>query len=353
MTQQPQQHTPSPRPFTPRPSLGVAVIGTGTMGADHVRRIDEVISGAHVAAVVDLDETRARQLAETTDGCTAYAGLTDALAAPDVGAVLLASPGPAHEAQLLAALAHDLPVLCEKPLTPDAESALRVLDAERALGRRRIQVGFMRRYDSEYRKLKRLLSDGTLGRTLLMHCRHRNVRVHDYFTNSMLISDSVVHEMDCARWLLEQEIAAVTVVRPRPSALAPAGLEDPQVVLFETTEGAVVTVEMFATSGFGYQVQAEAVCERGTARIGEGHDLLVNSRTGWGGEIPQDYIARFADAYDLEVQEWVNAAREGRATGPSAWDGYAAAAVCAAGIRAQETGQRTVVELAERPDFYA
>ncbi|MGW7353902.1 Gfo/Idh/MocA family oxidoreductase [Streptomyces sp. Z26] len=345
--------TQQARQFARRPSLGVAVIGTGAMGADHVRRVDRLISGAHVAAVADLDPERARRLADTVDGCVAYADADEALAAPGVDAVLLASPGPAHEEQLLAALARDLPVLCEKPLTPDAESALRVLEAEQKLGRRRIQVGFMRRFDSEFRRLKRLLEGGTLGRPLLMHCRHRNVRVHDYFTTSMLINDSVVHEMDCTRWLLEQEIAAVTVVRPRPSSLAPEGLEDPQVVLFETAGGAVVTVEMFATSGFGYQVQAEAVCERGTARIGEGHDLLVNSRAGWGGEIPQDFIARFADAYDLEVQEWVDAARADRTTGPTAWDGYAAAAVCAAGVEAQRTGRRTEVELVERPDLYA
>lgn len=63
--------------------------------------------------------------------------------------MLVASPGPAHEAALLAAFAHDLPVLCEKPLTPDAASALRVLEAEQRLGHRRVQVGFMRRYDQE------------------------------------------------------------------------------------------------------------------------------------------------------------------------------------------------------------
>ncbi|MCT2591033.1 Gfo/Idh/MocA family oxidoreductase [Streptomyces sp. N2-109] len=339
--------------MTQQASLGVAVLGTGMMGADHVRRIDEVISGAHVAAVMDIDADRAHKLAGGLPGCTAHTEPSAALAAPGVGAVLIASPGPAHEAALVEALERDLPVLCEKPLTPDPDSALRVLETEQKLGRRRIQVGFMRRFDSEFTQLRQLLAGGTLGRTLLLHCRHRNVRVHDYFTNEMLINDSVVHEMDTARWLLDEEITAVTVVRPRRSSLAPEGLDDPQVVLFETAGGAVVTVEMFATSGFGYQVQAEAVCERGTARIGEGHGMLVNSGARWGGEIPQDFLARFTDAYDREVQQWVTAARGGVPTGPSAWDGYAAAAVCAAGVEAQATGRRTEVEMIERPGFYA
>jgi myo-inositol 2-dehydrogenase/D-chiro-inositol 1-dehydrogenase len=339
--------------MTQQGTLGIAVIGTGKMGADHVRRINDVISGARVAAVVDIDEARAKSVADTSEGCQAFTDPAAAMAAPGVDAVLIASPGPAHEAALLSAFEHDLPVLCEKPLTPGSESALRVLEAEQRLGHRRIQVGFMRRYDTEFMKLKALLASGELGRPLLMHCRHRNASVHSYFTTEMLINDSVVHEMDQSRWLLEQEIAAVTVLKPTPSAHAPEGLADPQLVIFETTGGAIVNVEIFATCGFGYQVQAEAVCERGTARVGDAHDMLVNRPGTWGGEIAQDFVARFEEAYDREVQAWVNATKRGVVEGPSAWDGYAAAAVCEAGVRAQTTGERTPVDMIERPAFYA
>jgi len=332
-------------------SLGVAVVGTGKMGADHVRRLHEVTSGARVAAVVDVDEERARRAADAV-GCPSYTDPVAALDDPGVDAAVIASPGPAHEAILLEALARDLPVLCEKPLTPDAESALRVVRAEERLGRRRIQVGFMRRFDGEYLRLKELLSGEELGRPLLMHCRHRNASVHDYFTTDMLITDSVVHEMDCTRWLLGQEISAVTVLRPAPSRQAPGELGDPQLVLFETEGGALVDVEIFVTCGFGYQVQAEAVCERGTARIGEGHGVLTTTAGRWGGAVDPDFITRFGDAYDLQMQRWVDAALRGESIGPSAWDGYAAAAVCEAGLRAQASGERTPVDLVPRPALY-
>jgi len=101
--------------MTRRTALGVAVIGTGRMGADHVRRLDEVTGGARVAAVVDLDAERAGKLAAGIDGCTAYTDPAAAMAADDVDAVLIASPGPAHEAALLTAFEHDLPVLCSPP----------------------------------------------------------------------------------------------------------------------------------------------------------------------------------------------------------------------------------------------
>jgi myo-inositol 2-dehydrogenase/D-chiro-inositol 1-dehydrogenase len=333
-------------------ALGVAVVGTGKMGADHVRRLHHVVSGARVTAVVDIEAERAKTLADAMEGCTAYPEPAAAMAAQDVDAVLIASPGPAHEAALLEALGRDLPVLCEKPLTPDAASALRVLEAEQKLGHRRIQVGFMRRYDAEYMKLKRLLGTGQLGSALMLHHRHRNPSMPPWFTNEMLINDSVVHEMDVTRWLLDQEITTVTVLKPAPSSYAPEGMDDPQFVLFETESGALVDVEIFGHCGYGYQVQAEAVCERGTVRIGDEYGPRLSTDGRWGGRITPDYLERFADAYDRQVQAWVDATRRGEVTGPSVWDGYAVAAVCEAGVRAQAEGGRVEVKLIERPAFY-
>ncbi|MFJ4835383.1 Gfo/Idh/MocA family protein [Streptomyces sp. NPDC088747] len=333
--------------------LGVAVLGAGHMGADHVRRLDRAVSGARVAAVADPDTDRAEEAAAGIDGVSVHAEATAALDAPGVQAVLIASPGPAHEEALLAAFARGLPVLCEKPMVPESAGALRIVEAEARLGRRLTQVGFMRRYDAGYQRLKSLLDSGRLGRPLMLHCTHRNVSSPAHFTTAMLVNSSVSHEIDAARWLLDQELTAVTVLRPRPSSNAPDGLLDPQLVLFETSEGALVDVEIFVNSGFGYQVRCEAVCESGSARIGDEHTMVVTSADGAREEVARDYLVRFADAYDREVGAWVDATREGRVTGPSAWDGYAASAVAEAGVRAQESGGRVTVELAPRPELYA
>ncbi|MCQ9130420.1 Gfo/Idh/MocA family protein [Streptomyces hilarionis] len=333
--------------------LGVAVLGAGHMGADHVRRLDGVVSGARVAAVADPDAARAKEAVAGIDGATVHTDPEAALDAPGVEAVLIASPGPAHEDALLAAFARGLPVLCEKPMVPDSAGALRVMEAELRHGRRLAQVGFMRRYDAEYRRLKALLDDGRLGRPLMLHCVHRNVSSPPGFTSAMLIDSSVSHEIDAARWLLGQELTAVTVVRPRVSAGAPQGVQDPQFVLFETEGGALVDVEVFVNCGFGYQVRCEAVCEAGAARVGDDHGPLVTARGSAGTDVPRDYLVRFADAYDREVQAWVDATRRGEVTGPTVWDGYAASAVAEAGVGALESGTRTVVELAPRPGLYA
>ncbi|MFI5973289.1 Gfo/Idh/MocA family protein [Streptomyces sp. NPDC051452] len=329
--------------------LGVAVLGAGHMGADHIRRLDQVVSGARVAAVADPDLERAREAVAGMTGVSVHADPSAALDAPGVRAVLIASPGPAHEEALLGCFARGLPVLCEKPMVPDSAGALCVAEAEARLGRRLAQIGFMRRYDTEYRRLKTLLDGGSLGRPLMLHCVHRNVSSPAGFTSAMLINSSASHEIDAARWLLAQEVTAVTALRPASSPGAPEGLIDPQLLLFETERGALVDVEVFVNSGFGYQVRCEAVCEAGSARIGDEHTMVVTSRGGATQEVAQDYLVRFADAYDRQVQAWVDATRRGRVAGPGVWDGYAASAVAEAGVRSLETGRRVAVDLAPRP----
>ena len=62
---------------------------------------------------------------------------------------MICSYGPAHEVDVLACIAAGKPVFCEKPLTPTAEAALRIMEAEQAGGRRLVTVGFMRRFDRQ------------------------------------------------------------------------------------------------------------------------------------------------------------------------------------------------------------
>lgn len=123
-------------------------------------------------------------------------------------------------------------------------------------------------------------------------------------------------------------------------------------MLFETDGGALVDVEVFVNCGFGYQVRCEAVCEAGSARIGDDQGMLVTTGGTAAAEVPQDYLVRFVEAYDREVQAWVDATRRGLVTGPTAWDGYAASAVAEAGIRALDSDTRVAVELAPRPGLY-
>lgn len=333
--------------------LRVGLVGAGKMGTDHAHRIHERISNAKLVAVGDPDLDRADQVAAGIEGCRTHSDPAEVIASPEVDAIVLATPGVTHEPLLLAAIERGIPVLCEKPLTPDSKSSLRVVEAEQAAGRKLVQVGFMRRFDAEYRELKRMLDAREFGEPLLMHCAHRNPATPPGFTDEMMVFDSAVHEFDTTRWLLDDEIAAVTVRHPRRSTVAPEGLSDPKLITIETTAGVVVDVELFVNCGFGYQVRCETVCERGSAQVGNGAGVFSHADGRWGGAITRDFRDRFLQAFDLEVQQWVHAARRGRVDGAGAWDGYAAAAVCEAGLTALADGRRTEVDMVDKPDFYA
>jgi myo-inositol 2-dehydrogenase / D-chiro-inositol 1-dehydrogenase len=333
-------------------TLGIGVVGTGQMGRYHIERLAGSVPDARVAAVSDVFIDGARQVAEQV-GARAYADGHELIADDQVEAVLIASPGPTHEEFTLACLAVDKPVLCEKPLAPTIDACLRVLEAEAAKPRRMIQVGFMRRYDDGFRALKAATDAGRVGRPLLLHCRHRNADVPPGFTSDMMITDSVVHDIDVTRWLLGQEIVATTVFKARPSSLAPEGLQDPQMVVLETSDGVLVDVESFVTCKFGYDIRYELVGETGTLALGEHAGVQVRAEGGHHGPIPADYRERFGDAYQNELQEWVAGVLQGEVTGPSAWDGYATTAVAEAAVASQTKGDRVAVELVDRPALYA
>lgn len=334
--------------------LRIAVLGVGMMGADHVARITSTIAGARVAVVNDYFQEKAEELAASIPGCRVIADPLEAIADPEVDAVLLATPGPTHEEQLLACLEHSKPVMCEKPLTTDVETSLAVVKAEAALGKTLIQVGFMRRFDNEYAELKALIDSGDIGRPLVVHCAHRNPTVPPNFDSAMIVKDSLVHEVDVTRFLLDEEITSVQIIKPAANANAPAGLQDPQIALFATESGRHVDAEVFVTTGVAYEVRTEVVAELGSAMIGLDVGLVRKSKPGtWGGTITPSFKERFGQAYDTEIQRWVNAVKAGAETGDyidgsGAWDGYAAAAVCAAGVESLETGERVAVKMVDR-----
>lgn len=209
--------------MTDHQDLRVAVLGVGLMGADHVARLATTISGARVSVINDFSAERAEQVAATAPGSRVVLDPFDAIAADDVDAIVLATPGPTHEKQVLACLEAGKPVLCEKPLTTDATSSLELVRREAETGMKLIQVGFMRRFDHEHVQLKALIDDGALGSPLLMHCAHRNPTVPPHFDSAMIVKDSLVHEVDSTRFLLSEEIGAVTVLRLHRTPMRPRG----------------------------------------------------------------------------------------------------------------------------------
>jgi myo-inositol 2-dehydrogenase/D-chiro-inositol 1-dehydrogenase len=330
--------------------LGVGVVGTGIMGSDHARTLAGSIKGAVLVAVADKDRDRASAVASATRARRVHTEAGALIDDPDVEAVLIASPDPTHEDLVLACLEAGKPVLCEKPLASTITGCLRIVAAEAAIGRRLVQVGFMRRFDPGYLAMKATLATGRAGAPLLMHCVHRNAMVPPSFDSGMLISNSAVHEIDVARWLLNDEFTSATVFRR--TARGSTALVDPQFIVLETRTGVLVDIEVFVNAQYGYDVRAEMVCESGSVTLEPRSPVRVRSSGQEGSSFADDWRAHFAPAYRNQLQSWIDSVRSGVPVGASAWDGYVSSATAAACLEAFRSGGTTSVQLEPSPRLY-
>lgn len=335
-------------------TLRIGVIGTGAIGQDHIRRISRTLSGARVVAVSDIDAQRASStIAQYGLDAEAFGDGHALIASPAVDAILVTSWGPTHEAFVLDAIAHGKPVFCEKPLAETAEACMRIVEAEIAAGRRLVQVGFMRPYDAGYRALRETLRAGTIGEALMLHCAHRNPSVGESYKTPMAITDTLIHELDVLRWLLDDDYVSAQVVYPRKTRNASSHLADPQIVLLETARGVRIDVEIFVNCQYGYDIQCEIVGETGIASLPEPAGVPLRSKAQASLPILTDWKQRFIAAYDVELQDFIDGLAAGALRGPSSWDGYAAAVAADACVAAQRSGRVETIKMAERPAFYS
>jgi myo-inositol 2-dehydrogenase/D-chiro-inositol 1-dehydrogenase len=324
------------------------------MGRAHIARITNELSGGRVVAVTDIDPANAARVAEPL-GAKTYASDIELINAPEVDAILVTSYGPAHEMSVMAAIAAGKPVLCEKPLSPTSEACIRIMAAEEASGQKLVTVGFMRRFDRAYNELKAVLDSGEIGLPLLVHNRHRNPVVPESYTADMAINDTAIHEIDAMRWLLGEEIVAARVDRPRPTRNRYEHLQDPLVLVMRTESGVLIDDEINGNIRYAYDIRCELVMESGTASLADQNVIERRDASGARNRLAADHNDRFHQAFNAELQQWLNAVAAGRHTGPTAWDGYAAATVCDAGVKALNSLGSDFVEaqLIAKPALYA
>ena len=335
-------------------TLNFGVIGTGAIGREHIKRITDKLSGGKIVAVTDVNEEAAKQVVKQYGlEALVYPDDQSLVNSENVDAVLVTSWGPAHEQNVLNAIEAGKYVFCEKPLATTAEGCRRIAEAEMKHGKRLVQVGFMRRYDRGYVQLKEAIDRNEIGEPLMVRCVHRNPEVDEKYTTEMAVVDTLIHEIDVLHWLISDDYKSVQVIYPKKASRAHANLKDPQLIIMETKSGIVIQAEVFVNCKYGYDIQCEVIGEDGVAYLPEPASIVTRKGAKRSTDILVDWKDRFMDAYDIEIQDFIDSIiKTGQPNGPTSWDGYIAAATADACVKAQASGQKESVDLEEKPAFY-
>lgn len=320
----------------------IAVIGAGGMGSFHARTLRS-IPGADVTVVADPFGDNVEIVAAEIGARVErdpMAAATDA----DVDAVVIATPDETHAELTLAAMSTGKRVLCEKPLATTVDDGRAVVDAELALGRRVVQLGFMREYDVPHRQVVDAIAD--LEPIHLIRSLHRNTNA-DSRSDLGVVGQSIVHDLHTIRFMSGREIETVNAFSTRRDD---GGLR--HVVLMCTLAGGGHGMVEFDDDGFAYEVAVDVtagsatIATAGPVRAIERRDAAVTTTIG------RDWFGWFADAYRIQNAAWVASLTDPEASGPSTWDGLAAQLAVDAALTSLDTGETAEVTAMERPTLF-
>jgi predicted dehydrogenase len=246
-----------------RERLHWGVIGTGAIASDFA----EALAGSErcqIVNVVGSSPAKARAFAQRFGVPAAASTLGDLLADPAVDAVYIATPHPSHEAQALVSIEAGKHVLCEKPLTTNAASTARVIEAARRRGVFLMEA-FMYRCHPLMSDLVRRLQEGVIGP--LRHVRadfaFRVPRVADgRLFNVALAGGGILdvggYPISLARLLagiVEGRRFAEPVQVDAIGSIGPTGVDELSTALLTFASGFTATV----TAGVYYDVGTTAV----------------------------------------------------------------------------------------------
>lgn len=324
--------------------IRVGVIGVGRMGARHAQNLSGAVAGAKLVAVADPDEAAVRRVGDELGVAGVYTDYRELLARDDVEAVVIAAPADTREEMIAACLAAGKHMLCEKPVAHDLPAARRV--AKMLEGAEvTFQLGFMRRFDPAYVRAHRLIREGVIGRPVFIRLVSRDAEgppLGFVGGSGGLFVDSSVHDFDLARWLMGSEVERVyalggTFVYPE---YAEHGDIDVGAVSLRFAGGAIGLHDNARKSGYGYDIRTEVLGTDGAIQIGylnqDSVVLLKKDRPSC--DYVPDFLARFADAYRLELQHFIDVLRKGGTPAVGVEDGVRALEIAAAARASLESG---------------
>ena len=321
---------------------GVVIIGAGRIGRIHAANLHQHPL-ADVRYIVDVVESAASDLAAS---CAAQVGTVElALADDSVNIAVIASSTDTHAGLIAKAARAGKAIFCEKPLDLDtrtAQQSLEIVDQHQVL----MCLGFNRRHDPSFNRLKQDIGRGLVGDVEVVSITSRDPSpppVEYIGRSGGLFRDMMIHDFDMGRWLLGEE---PVVVFASGSVLADenigkAGDIDTAIAVLKTASGRLCQITNSRRCSYGYDQRIEVFGSEGMVRAGNERPTRVESanRDGFHKDpVLPFFLERYADAYRLQMDNFLRAVNGEHIDIPQGPDGLRALHIADAAQMSHDSG---------------
>ncbi|MES5812943.1 inositol 2-dehydrogenase [Mammaliicoccus sciuri] len=250
---------------------------------------------------------------------------------PEVDVVVICSPTDTHVDIIKEACAKGKHIFCEKPISLSIDEAKIALEAVKEANVK-LQMGFNRRFDKNFKELRDILNKGELGniQTLRITSRYPEPPPVEYIKRSGgLFMDMMIHDFDMARYLMQSEITEVyatggALVNPD---IAQYDDIDTALVTLKFENGSMAMIENCRRSVYGYDQRVEVLGDKGAIDVGNEQTTTLNYHRAEGiskDNPPYFFLERYSDAYKVEMDGFIEAILNDTDVICSIEDGYKA-----------------------------
>ena len=289
----------------------LAVLGMGRQGQIHSKNIAYRIPEAELAAVSDITMELADKVG--IDGVERFDDYRKILERDDIDAVVIATSTDTHEEVIRAAAEAGKDMFCEKPIATTLEAIDDLLEVVKKAGVK-FMVGFNRRFDPTFGRVRQLVDDGTVGKPMIVNITSRDPQPpHLEYLKVCggIFFDTTVHDFDMARFLSGDEIVEVyatgsVLVDQRIGQL---GDLDTTMVTLKFKSGAVGSINNSRKTGYSYDQRVEVFGDKSCAFGGNETPTRVRyvNPQGTHSDVPLYFnIERYPEAFFGEIKAFAD-----------------------------------------------
>ncbi|MET3848550.1 inositol 2-dehydrogenase [Paenibacillus sp. OAE614] len=310
--------------------LNIGVIGAGRIGRLHTENLLKHPQ-VKVKAIADLQIDHARAWAEGLGIPMLTQDAEQILGDPGIDAVFICTSTNTHIDMIVRSAKAGKHIFCEKPISFDVRGTLRALQSA-ADGGVKFQLGFNRRFDPNFRRVKEIVASGEIGDPHLIKITSRDPSPppHDYIkVSGGLFMDMAIHDFDMARFLSGSEVDEVYVqgaVLVDP-VIGELGDVDTAVIMLRFRNGAIGVIDNSRQAAYGYDQRVEVFGSLGQVNVQ--NDFPNSAEISTAGGVYRDkpkhfFLERYETAYRLEIESFVQAIVNNEDVPVSGEDGYQA-----------------------------